>query len=73
MSDRIPWEEIIKSGNLKPPKKSLLRYVLEEANYLKVVKSALKVLRSKDKKANIEQAASLVDKMKTFAQKTLKP
>lgn len=72
MPDRIPWEEIIKDVNIKPPKKSLLRFVLDEKNYLTVVKSTLKALRRKNKKANIEQAASLVDKMKEFARKSLK-
>ncbi len=59
----IPWRDIIKDGNQKPPKKSLLKYVLDDSRYVSVVKSTLKALRRKDKTANIEQAANLVDKM----------
>lgn len=70
-ADDVPWGDIIKDGNQKPPRKGLLRYVLDDSHYVSVVQSALKALKKKDKTANIEQAASLVDKMRDFARKML--
>ena len=70
-ADEIPWGDIIKDGNQKPPRKGLLRYVLDDSHYASVVKSALKALRRKDKTVNIEQAANLVDNMRDFARKIL--
>ncbi len=74
--DRLPWEdvkEVLKLNNFKAhvPNKSILKFVLEEENYPKLVESALKSLRVQDPDAGEEQAKELANVMKEFAQKAL--
>ncbi len=73
----LPWDSIIKGKEKskfkgKLPSKSILGYVSNESNYRRVVEAALKVLKKLDPtRANLEQAARLADRMKTFAKNML--
>ncbi len=75
--DDLPWESFIKNedkSRLKNdlPGKTTLRYVLKESNYQAVIEAALQALKRIDpENANLENAAVVADKMKTFARNIL--
>lgn len=48
-ADEIPWGDTIKDGNQKPPRKGLLKYVLDDSHYISVVRPTLKALKRNDK------------------------
>lgn len=74
--DDLPWGNIIESDEKskfdKLPDKSVLGYVLNESHYSAVAEAALKALKKIDpSRANLENAAKIAEKMKTFAKNIL--